>query len=542
MNLQEQLSQLTATPGLPDWLVSSLKNISDQVDAKENLHQSQMQEKESKITYQSVKIEKMAYEIAILKRLKFAASNEKLSLAIRDLFAETYDADLAAVDAETAAQQEAAIQSSETSPLAVATAPKKRASAGRAALPADLPRIEHHHEMKVCTCGACQGELQRIGEDVTEQLDVEPSKFFVHRHIRGKYACRACQTIHAEPVPPQIIDGGMTSPGLLSWIAVSKFVDHLPLYRLATIAQRGGVTLSKSSLSAWVGEIGVALQPLVDALVLHQRRRRVLHADETPIRQLDPGRGEAKRAYLWAYRSNDLDTGPPIIVFDYQISRSGQHARTFLDGWSGHLLTDDYSGYKKMYQQLGAHMPAVEELGCWAHARRKFFDLHAASQSALAAQALAHIAKLYKVESQAKEMDVAQRQVHRAQYAMPALAEFKSWLIKHRLTLAPGSATCKAFDYTLKRWHALDRYATSGHLPIDNNPVENSIRPIAIGKKNWLFTGSERAGKRAAAIQSLLGTAKLNGLDPFDWLKDTLEKLPTWPNRRIDELLPFKNN
>ena len=209
MNLQEQLSQLTATLGLPDWLVSSLKNISDQVDAKE-----------SQITYQSVKIEKMAYEIAILKRLKFAASNEKLSLAIRDLFAETYDADLAAVNAETEAQQEAAIQPS------VATAPKKRASAGRAALLADLPRIEHHHEMKVCTCGACQGEFQRIGEDVTEQLDVEPSKFFVHRHIRGKYACRACQTIHAEPVPPQIIDGGMTSPGLLSWIAVSTFI-HL---------------------------------------------------------------------------------------------------------------------------------------------------------------------------------------------------------------------------------------------------------------------------------------------------------------------------
>jgi hypothetical protein len=258
------------------------------------------------------------------------------------------------------------------------------------------------------------------------------------------------------------------------------------------------------------------------------------------VKQLDLGRGKTKTADLWAYRSNDLDTGPPIVVFDYQTSRSGEHARTFLGDWSGHLLTDDYSGYKQMYKGLGLAPPKIVELGCWAHARRKFFDLHVANQSPLAQQALVRIAKLYEIEAHVKEMTVEDRQRYRQEHAITALSNLKSWLVENRLKLAPNSAMAKAFDYTLRRWDALERYAQTGCLPIDNNPVENSIRPIAIGKKNWLFMGSERAGKRAAAIQSLIGTARLNGLDPQAWLKDVLEKLPTCPNSKIRELLPLK--
>ena len=221
-----------------------------------------------------------------------------------------------------------------------------------------------------------------------------------------------------------------------------------------------------------------------------------------------------------------------------QQGRSGEHARQFLGGWTGHLMVDDYVGYKALFSKDGNPHFCIE-LACLAHARRKFFDLHQANQSPMALQALQHIAALYAVEAEGKALTIDARQQLRAEKSLPQLQVFHNWLLQARVTIAQGGASAKALDYTLKRWPALIRYAQTGHLPIDNNPVENSIRPIAIGKKNWLFAGSERAGQRAAAIQTLLGTAKLNGLNPTDWLKETLEKLPTWPNSRIDELLPL---
>jgi len=311
-------------------------------------------------------------------------------------------------------------------------------------------------------------------------------------------------------------------------------MDHLPLYRLEQIAARSQVPLARSILAEWVGRVGVSLQPLVDRLSDLLRERRVLHADETPVPQLDPGQGKTKKAYLWAYRSNDLETESPILVFDYQPGRHGAHVRNFLAGWQGHLMVDDYADYKALFTQ------GVIELGCVAHARRKFFDLYAANQSKIAGEALRRIGELYDVERKAHGMVETERLLLHQTEAKPKLEALHTWLIRTRVTVADGSGTAKALDYSIKRWSALVRYADSGLLPIDNNPVENAIRPIAIGKKNWLFAGSERAGKRAAAIQTLLGTAKLNGLDPHAWLKDTLEKLPTWPNSRIDELLPLR--
>lgn len=309
-----------------------------------------------------------------------------------------------------------------------------------------------------------------------------------------------------------------------------------------------------------MGRVGVALQPLTDHLAERLKQQRVLHADETPVRQLDPpkgarlGTGKTKRAYLWAYRSSYLDTGPPIIVFDYQTSRAGRHAQNFLHGWRGHLLVDDYAGYKALF---GA---GVTELGCWAHARRKFFELHAAGGHPVAAEALRRIGELYAIEQQGRPLDIGARQALREREAQPKLTALYDWareggglaaghpsahslrvLIAQRLKTADGSGLARALDYSLKRWPALARYALAGDLPIDNNAVENAIRPIALGRKNWLFTGSERAGKRAAAIQSLLATAKANDIEPMAWLKDTLEKLPIWPNSRIDELLPLRS-
>jgi transposase len=376
--------------------------------------------------------------------------------------------------------------------------------------------------------------LVKIGEDVSEQLDIEPARFFVVRHIRPQYACRQCETITAAPVPPAVIDGGMATPGLLAWVAISKYLDHLPLYRVEQIAARQQVILARSTLSEWIGRIGVALQPLADRLSEKLRQQTSLHADETPVQQLDPGKGKTKRAYLWAYRSNALSGSPPMVVFDYQISRSGQHAANYLQDWCGTLMVDDYSGYKALFAN------GVREIGCWAHARRKFFELHAAGGHPVAAEALQRIARLYAIEEQTKGQTADQRAQSRALHSQPELQSLHDWLLKLRPTVANGGGLAKAIDYTLRRWPALVHYAETGDLPIDNNPIENAIRPIAIGKKNWLFAGSERAGKRAAAIQSLLATAKLNGIEPAEWLKDTLEKLPTWPNSRIDELLPLR--
>ena len=532
MNLDAELARLNATPALPDWVLGTVQKLIDQAQEEEAeaLRLSeQITRRDSELHAARIKIQALTLELAHLRRMRFGARSEAFSAEAGDLFQETLASDIAAAQAELARKQAEAAATSEPQ---VPRTPRLRA--GRQPLPDHLPRIEHRHEPISCTCGQCGTALVKIGEDISEQLDVEPARFFVHRHIRPQYACRACETVSAAPIAPAVIDAGMAATGLLSWVAISKFLDHLPLYRLEQIAARDGVSLSRTTMAEWVGRIGVALQPLVDRLAVMLLKGRVLHADETPVKQLDPGRGKTKRAYLWAYRSNVLETGPPIVVFDYQPSRAGAHAQAFLSGWQGHLMVDDYAGYKALFAD------GLTELGCMAHARRKFFDLNAAEPNAIAQEALRRIGALYAIEAQGRDMDGVARTHLRQDQAQPQLQAMHDWLLRTRVNVANGGGTAKGIDYSLKRWPALSRYASDGSLPIDNNPVENAIRPIAIGKKNWLFTGSERAGKRAAAIQSLLYTAKLNGLDPAAWLRETLEKLPTCPNSRIDSLLPLR--
>ena len=513
-----------------------------------------------------LKIEALVLELAHLRRMRFGAKSEALNALHGDLFDESVTADGAALAAEI----DALLLPVSAESAEAATTPVKpkatRLGAGRQVFPAHLPRVIHQHDLiddngAPCGCAACGNTLTVIRTDMSETLDVTPAQFFVHQHIRPQYACRSCETVVAAPVAAAVIDGAMCAPGLLSWVLTSKFVDHLPLYRLEQIAERSGVRLSRSTLAEWVGRTGVALQPLVDRLGEKLRERSVLHADETPVQQLAPGNGKTKRAYLWAYCSSELQTQAsddinpqateateatqayPIVVFDYQAGRAGAHARAFLDGWSGHLMVDDYVGYKALFAAWAGERPPIIELGCMAHARRKFFELHAANASPVAAEALRRIAELYALEAHATEhaMSATARQQRRDTEAKPKLDAMKAWLIDTRGRTANGSALARAIDYSLRRWAALSRYAERGDLPIDNNPVENAIRPIAIGKKNWLFAGSHRAGVRAAAIQSLLATAKRNHLDPAAWLTDVLTKLPAWRNRRIDELLPFKN-
>lgn len=509
MNSCAELTLGNAQTSLPEW-----------VQAQFSALQSQLAERDAELKRRELKIQQLTLELAHHKRIRFGCKSEAFSPEQRDLFVDCRDEDGAAIVAELE-QQEAP------------RSPRQYQRTGRNPLPPELPRIEHRHEPASCTCGECGADLVKIGEDVSEQLDVEPARFFVHRHIRPQYACRRCETITASPVPAALIDGGLAAPGLHAWILIQKYLDHLPLYRIEKISDRHGVPIARSTLAQWVGQLGVALQPLVDRLVAMLKAGKVLHADETPVQQLDPGQGKTKRAYLWAYRSNDLEGAPRIVVFDYQTSRSGQHARDFLDGWRGHLMVDDYGGYKNLFRQ------GVTELACLAHCRRKFFDLHAAGKHPVAEEALRRIAELYAIEADAREGDVAARRALRQQEALPRLQALHDWLIGQRVTAADGTGLARAIDYSLKRWPAIRRYVGGGELPVDNNPVENAIRPVCLGRRNWLFTGSERAGRRAAAIQSLLATAKLNDLEPYAWLRDTLEKLPVWPYSRIDELLPL---
>jgi transposase len=476
------------------------------------------------IRNRDITIEALTFEIARLKRVQFSARSERMDAAQRALFDETIATDLAAVEAQLEALK--AQRQAESPKPAEREVPKRRP------LPPELPRVTTVHEPDCTGCSKCGGVLVPIGEHVRERLACKPLEFYVRREVFPQYACRPCDRVVAEPVPPAILDRSQADPSLLAQVTIAKYLDHLPLYRQEGIYARSGVELARATLAEWIGAVGVALQPLVDAMRRELLACPVLHADETPVEQLDPGAGKTKRAYLFAYRSVSDE---PIVVFDYCGSRSGEHARRFLGEWRGALMVDDYSGYKASLAAAG-----MVELGCWAHARRKFVDLHKASGSAIAAEAVQRIATLYRIEREAADLEREARGAWRQQHAVPVLRAFHDWLRELHPKVVGNSGTARAIGYCHKRWPALARYVEDGRYPIDNNPVENAIRPVALGRKNWLFAGSEAAGRRAAAIMSLLATAKANGREPHAWLSDVLARLPTTLDRNIDTLLPHR--
>jgi transposase len=476
--------------------------------------------RDHEIAYKTAKIDKLTHELARLRRVQFSAKSERMNPEQRELFDEAMAADIAAVEAELEALQDS---------TSVASAKPSRAKPVRRSLPPELPREITVHTPAQCDCATCGSALTQIGTHASEKLDVKPPVFFVRRDEYPQFACRRCETIVAEPVAPALIDRGQAAPGLLAQVAIQKYADHLPLYRQEGIFARHGITLARSTLAEWLGHVGLRLQPLVDALRAKLLTADVLHADETPVAQLDPGAGKTKRAYLFAFRSPDPH---PIVIFDYRSSRAGKHAAEFLGAWQGALMVDDYGGYKALFAN------GITELGCWAHARRKFFDAHKASGSPVAKEALQHIGAVYAIEATLRELTPQARGLERQRLLMPKLDALKRWLDELQPQVLGNTGLDKAVNYTLKRWSALARVADDGRYPIDNNPIENAIRPIAIGRKNWLFAGSETAGKRAAAIMSLLATAKANGIEPHAWLTDVLTRLPTTKDRDIDTLLP----
>jgi transposase len=504
----------------------------DNLDALDETQLRQtVQRLQVELHHKSALVDKLTHENAVLKRLKFAAKSEAFTAEQKSLLEETLDMDLAAVAAEIEAQQPATQPSDE----------KKQPR--REKLPAHLPRREIRHEPEDITCG-CGQAMKRIGEDVAEKLDYQPGVFTVERHVRGKWVCTCCEKLVQAPVPAHVINKGIPTTGLLAQVLVAKYLDHLPLYRQEAIFERAGMAIARSTLAQWVGECGAQLQPLVDALAAEMLQQRVLHADETPVAMLKPAHqrdGNTHRAYLWSYCTTSFNP-MKAVVFDFADSRGGQHVRAFLGlpgdehtpGWQGKLVTDDFSGYKACFE-LG-----VTEVGCMAHARRKFHELWANHGSPVGERALKFFIQLYEIEREVRELPADERRAIRQNKTKPIADALHQWLTQQRQKVPDGSATAKAIDYSLKRWRALVRFIDDGELPIDNNWVENQIRPIAIGRNNWLFAGSLRAGKRAAAVMSLVHSARLNGHDPYAYLRDVLERLPTHPASRVAELLPHR--
>jgi transposase len=485
------------------------------------------------IGWRDAKIDKLTFEIAQLKRLRYGVKSEQLTAEQRALFDEAVSGDIAAIEEQIAALQ--------------ATLPPKtdeqKQQPKRAPLPERLPRVERHHEPEntLCSCG-CQ--MKRVGEDISEKLDYTPGVFTVERHVRGKWACAQCRTLVQAPVPAAVIDKGIPTAGLLAQVLVAKHADHVPLYRQEAIFGRAGLAIPRSTLGAWIGQCGARLQPLVDALKAQLLHCQVLHADETPVAVLAPGNGKTHRAYLWAYTAATSET-LKAVVYDFTAGRSGENAWAFLghdpdrrerdqQPWTGSLVCDDFSGYKALFNH------GVTEAGCMAHARRKFVELHASNKSQIAGQAIDLIGQLYGVERDLRAKDAETTLQQRRARSAPIVAALHEWLVAQRAKVPDGSATAKAIDYSLNRWAALTRYLDDPRLPIDNNHDERQIRPWATGRKNWLFAGTLAAGQRAAAITSLIQSAKLNGIDPYAYLKDVLERLPTQRASEIDALLPHR--
>ncbi|MDR5776535.1 MULTISPECIES: IS66 family transposase [unclassified Caballeronia] len=490
----------------------------DQLRALARQLMTQVDEKTRESHYRQTRIDQLTHELSVIKRLQFGRRSEQLTTEQLSLLDEAIDEDLAALEAELDELRSDVPQE------------KPRKCAKRLPLPPQLPRTDIHHEPTELSC-SCGCQRVRIGEDISEKLDYTPGVFTVERHIRGKWACKACETLVQAPVPPHVIDKGIPTNGLLAQVLVAKYGDHLPLYRQERIFARAGVAIPQSTLGGWVGICGVRLQPLVEALREELLRHTVVHADETPVQMLSPGKGKTHCAYLWAYTSTQF-ADVRAVVYEFADGRSGEHARAFLGDWRGKLVVDDYSGYKAGFK-LG-----ITEIGCMAHARRKFFDLYESKKSQIAEQALKFFVALYDVEREAANLDPEQRRAIREERGRPIAQALHVWMLAQRKLVVAGSPIAKALDYNLKRWQALTRYLDDPQVPIDNNRIENLIRPWAIGRANWLFAGSLRAGQRAAAIMSLVRSAQLNGHDPYAYLKDILTRLPTQRADKITELLP----
>jgi transposase len=493
---------------------------------REDEHAAELLAAREGLKQQVLRNEQLKLRLARLLRERFGTSSEKLRREIEQL-------ELLLGEAEE--QVAEATPAEPAAPAAPTPSETQRRKPARRPLPATLPRDVVEHAAP-CACPRCGGVLRPLGEDVTEVLDYVPGSFRVTRHVRPKLSCRSCEGIAQAPAPSLPIHRGLAGPGLLAHVLVAKYADHLPLYRQAEIYARAGLDLDRSTLADWVGQTARLMRPLVEAVGAHVMSAERVHADDTPVPVLDPGRGKTKTGRLWCYARDDgpfAGKAPPAVLYCFSPDRKGEHPRRHLAQFHGILQADGYAGYAGLYER------DVTEAACWAHARRKFFDVHAATQSPLALEVLQRIAALYEIEATIRGRPPDARLAARTAQSAPLFTALRLWLEKTQARVSGKSDLAGAIRYTLSRWHALTLVLRDGRACIDNNAAERSMRPMALGRKNWLFAGSDAGGERAAAAYSLMETAKLNVLDPENYLRHVLERIADYPVKRVHELLPW---
>lgn len=423
-------------------------------------------------------------------------------------------------------------------PPAPEPVPVKRNGHGRSTPPAHLPRVRIEHEIppEECRCAECGGELKKFGEEKSEQLDFIPAVAYVREHVRFKYSCPVCEgNVVIAPAPSKPIAKGLLGPGLLAQILVGKYCDHLPLHRQEAIFKRHGIELSRSTQGDAVAQCADLLKPLVERMKQDLLKSKAVHTDDTPVPVQDGPNKATRKARLWVYIG---DKEHPQTVYDYTPNRTRDGPERFLRTYTGYLQADAYSGYDQIYARGGTEPERrVIEVGCWAHARRKFVEAETSDMTrALAAKTWIRL--LYDVEDAAKELTPEERRALRQEKAAPLLEQIRQWLDTESTQVLPKSPMGEAIQYALNQWDALERYIEDGDLAIDNNTAERALRPIAVGRKNWMFAGSDKGGERAAILYSLIETCKRHRIEPFAYLRDILDRVGDHPVNALNELLP----
>jgi len=477
----------------------------------------------------ALQIEQLKHTIAKLRHERFGQSAERRAL-LDQLELQLGELEEDQAQSETAAE----VAACET----VTVQPFQRRKPARRPLPDHLPR-ERVVYPAPSACPCCGGGLRKLGEDVTETLELVPRQWKVIQHVREKYSCRACETITQPPAPTHPIARGRAGPGLLAHVLFGKYGLHLPLTRQSTTYAREGVDLDVSTLADWVGASAATLVPLVEAIRDHVFAAERIHADDTTVPVLDTGRTRTGR--LWAYVRDDrpfAGADPPAAVYFYSPDRGGVHPEAHLASYTGLMQADAYAGFNGLYE-TGRKPGPIVEVACWAHARRKFFDLARLNKAPIAIEAVARIDVLFAIEREINGLVPADRRKVRQERSRPRVEALGTWLREQYARLSAASQVAKAIAYSLNCWGGLVRFLDDGRLCLTNNAAERAVRGIAVGRNNWTFAGSDAGGRRAAAIYTLIETAKLNNVDPQAWLADTLARLQDHPAKRIAELLPW---
>lgn len=490
---------------------------------------------EAGLLAKTLEAEKLRFELARLKRMSFGQSSERIEREIEQLELKLEEIETTASDASEPAS--AANPEPDAAPL---EAGEKKV---RRQLPEHLPRREERHEPAASICHRCGAErLRKVGEDVTEVLEYVPGRFEVMRHVRPAYSCAKCEAMTQAPMPAMPIPRAMAGASVLAHVIMSKYADHLPLYRQVEIYARDGLDLDRGTLADWMGKAAWLLRPLADRIGEHVMAGTVIHADDTPVPVLAPGNGKTRTGRLWIYLRYErphAGTAPPAVLYRYTPDRKGERCREHLSAFAGHLHADGYAGFAELYESAEGKPANVTEVACWAHVRRKFFDVHKANGSPIAREALERIGALFEIERTIAGKSAEQRRAVRQGLAKDQLDKLAEWLDQQLKLLSGKSELAGAIRYARSRWDALTAYIDDGRLEVSNNAAENAIRPVTLGRKNWLFAGSHAGGDRAAVFYTLIRSAKLNGLEPEAWLRHVLTRIGEHPINRLDELLPW---